>query len=923
VVVVVAAAVLACVGMVVGRLVAAHATIFWDVAWTASSFCAFAGLLTARQAATGVDRRRWGLWAAAGGCWFFGQLMWDLYGVIGFPVSPNLADVSWWAFAVLVTVSLIRSHARSRSARMVVMFETLPVTGAAAALSLAELWHDAAVSSLALAPKLSALVYPALFVAAAVVMLQAAIGGSLRGPRQLVSRLVLGGMGVQAVAFSMWSVKLLAGTYVPGTTVSDPLWVIGLLMLGLGGLLAGRRTAPSPDMDEPARHGAALPATMLVLLIAALIRAQLMDAPTAAIIILGAGLLFSGAALGARGWLLERRLRELLTRERATSAVLGEREAELARLNAQLKEDSRRDPLTGMRNRRALTDDLMELDAARGAGDGGFALALCDVDHFKAYNDRMGHLAGDQALRTIAGTVRGAMRSGDIAYRFGGEELVLILRNVGPEEALAAVERVRRAVEQMAMPHRDGVGEIVTVSIGVATGDEDSAALMARADAALYHAKHAGRNRSVVADDAEPATAAGHHHQLADEAVPRHLRSMLAVSRAAASGEGPLPVLESLAETIRSEMSFNVVAVNLLSEDRRELTCVTVLGDDDARHTLLDTVSPWEEWDPLMHSSHQRCGAIWLPSGTPLWERDTVIWKSPATAAPGADGWQPDDMLLLPLRGQSGDILGVVSIDQPVDGRRPDDSQIEFLMSVADHAGLGLEQSLRATAVSTPADEQSSELRLAAVMLLAETLDLRDPGTARHSRSVGVYSRRTAQALGLAPGRVERIHAAGVLHDLGKLGIADAILYKPGPLEDAEWTEMKRHPEIGARILVHAGLLDIAGWVRSHHERIDGGGYPDQRRAREIALEARILAVADAYEAMIADRPYRAGMDSEAARAELKRCSGTQFDPQVVAAFLDTLDAAEAVAAESAASRSAATEPAVSEPALAGAAGAL
>ena len=147
--------------------------------------------------------------------------------------------------------------------------------------------------------------------------------------------------------------------------------------------------------------------------------------------------------------------------------------------------------------------------------------------------------------------------------------------------------------------------------------------------------------------------------------------------------------------------------------------------------------------------------------------------------------------------------------------------------------------------------------------------------------------------LGLAEDRVDRIHAAGVLHDLGKLGIADAILYKPGPLDNGEWKEIMRHPEIGARILEHAGLSDIAGWVRAHHERLDGRGYPKGIGGHEIPLEARILAVADAYEAMVADRPYRAGMPAGSACEELLRCSGTQFDPAIVDAFLAALERGE------------------------------
>jgi HD-GYP domain-containing protein (c-di-GMP phosphodiesterase class II) len=136
------------------------------------------------------------------------------------------------------------------------------------------------------------------------------------------------------------------------------------------------------------------------------------------------------------------------------------------------------------------------------------------------------------------------------------------------------------------------------------------------------------------------------------------------------------------------------------------------------------------------------------------------------------------------------------------------------------------------------------------------------------------------------------VHAAGVLHDLGKVGIADGILRKPTALDEAEWEEMRRHPEIGARILERAGLRDLARWVLTHHERVDGRGYPFGLAEEEIPLEGRILAVVDAYEAMTADRPYRTGRPAEEARAELRRCAGMQFDPEVVEAFLGSLGSA-------------------------------
>lgn len=182
---------------------------------------------------------------------------------------------------------------------------------------------------------------------------------------------------------------------------------------------------------------------------------------------------------------------------------------------------------------------------------------------------------------------------------------------------------------------------------------------------------------------------------------------------------------------------------------------------------------------------------------------------------------------------------------------------------------------------------------LSAILVLAQMLDIRDTGTAAHSETVGRYSSLIAAELGLPAERVERVRLAGVLHDVGKVGVPDSILQKPGPLSDAEWEEMRKHPELGSRLLQGAELDDLSSWVLWHHERPDGIGYPQGLVDDEIPLEAKILSVADAYEAMTADRVYRASIGEEAAREELRRCSGTQFDAEVVEAFLAALAAAE------------------------------
>ena len=183
------------------------------------------------------------------------------------------------------------------------------------------------------------------------------------------------------------------------------------------------------------------------------------------------------------------------------------------------------------------------------------------------------------------------------------------------------------------------------------------------------------------------------------------------------------------------------------------------------------------------------------------------------------------------------------------------------------------------------AGEGATHQTLSAVLLLAGALDLRDASTAEHSRTVARLAEVTARTLGLEPARVERIRTAGALHDLGKIAVPDAILRKEGGLTDAEWAEIRRHPEVGAQILQHAGLDDIATWVLGHHERMDGRGYPFGVPGDRIPLEARVLSVADAFEAMTADRPYRRAMPVGEALAELRRCAGSQFDPLVVDAF--------------------------------------
>jgi putative nucleotidyltransferase with HDIG domain len=180
--------------------------------------------------------------------------------------------------------------------------------------------------------------------------------------------------------------------------------------------------------------------------------------------------------------------------------------------------------------------------------------------------------------------------------------------------------------------------------------------------------------------------------------------------------------------------------------------------------------------------------------------------------------------------------------------------------------------------------------RLRAAASLAHAVDVRDAYTGSHSYMVGELAARVAQQMGLDAEKTELTRLAGSLHDLGKLAIPEEILRKPGPLNEAERLVLERHPQIGYRMLDSLGIEPVATWVLHHHERWDGRGYPDRLGGDQIPLGSRILFVADAYDAMTSERVYRSKLPHDRAIAELERCAGTQFDPDVVSAFRDEFD---------------------------------
>ena len=187
--------------------------------------------------------------------------------------------------------------------------------------------------------------------------------------------------------------------------------------------------------------------------------------------------------------------------------------------------------------------------------------------------------------------------------------------------------------------------------------------------------------------------------------------------------------------------------------------------------------------------------------------------------------------------------------------------------------------------------EQLEQAYLDMIQTLRYTVEAKDSYTRGHSDRVSEYSVLIGEKLGLSEEQIKTLRIGGLFHDIGKIGIPDSILLKPAKLTDDEYSQIKNHPSIGAHILGNATIFkEIIPIVKHHHEKYDGNGYPSRLKGEEIPYMARIAAVADTFDAMTSRRSYRGPIDIEHVKEEIKRCEGTQFDPQIAEVFLDILN---------------------------------
>jgi len=519
-----------------------------------------------------------------------------------------------------------------------------------------------------------------------------------------------------------------------------------------------------------------------------------------------------------------------------------------------------RDPLTELFNHREFHEAVgRELERCRRHG-GGLAVVLFDLDGFKQVNDTRGHAAGDRVLKAVAGALAGSARSSDQAYRIGGDEFALLLPDTSGREAITAAERAAAAMTT--------VEERIGVSYGIgewphAGPSKDT--LLAAADMNLYAMKHATSSSS------NPSTRSGGTIDPASAATAdaANQRRRLTAARRLSAQLAPLLDPEAVARATVEELneSFGWFLVVMHRLDDGVLRPIAAAGEMVER--MGAEIWAWEQQiDTGINGRAAR-------TGEPVIVPDTT--KEPDFLTPMGDGMFAGSELAVPIR-VAGEVWGVLNLeDRSRDAFGPDD--LVFADMLAGHIGAALDRSRLFNEL-----EQTFTTTLA---MLSDALERKDAYTAAHADEVADLSVAVGRRLGLDEDELRTLNYGGLLHDIGKIGIPSEIILKPAKLTDEEFEVIKQHTIIGADMLSRIPFFeDVVPLVRSAHERWDGRGYPDGLAREDIPLGARIICACDAYNAMITERPYKAAMPRGKAVAELARCRGTQFDPQVVEALL-------------------------------------
>ena len=522
--------------------------------------------------------------------------------------------------------------------------------------------------------------------------------------------------------------------------------------------------------------------------------------------------------------------------------------AALALDNARMLEDNerraRRDPLTGLLNRGEF-HDMLATAVARTTRhpEEVLSLAVFDLDRFKEVNDVGGHGAGDRLLRAAAAALTAVCRSSDAAFRIGGDEFALLLPQCGAEDSGVIAARAADAIARL----EGSAG----ASWGAATIPDDATTregLVAVADASMYARK-------------------GHRSQ-ATSLLRRDARSRLEVASKLATRlttlHRPREIAQTVVDELHSAFGYYLAAIHRLDEDRI-LRAVAGAG------RLAEEGFQWLAWEqPVDRGVNGRVAR----TGVRSLVDDTRLDRDYVGAGPSVD---PGSELSLPIQ-VGGRVWGVLNLEQMAT-HSFDEYDVMLAEAVVAQTGAALHR-----CVLVDEMERSFSTTLG---VLCDALESKDAYTADHAQQVAELAGTIAVRLALPVTQQRDLRYCALLHDIGKIGVRSELLTKPSRLTPAEYVEVQQHSNIGFTLLARIPLLEqIAPLVRAVHERWDGGGYPDGLAGAAIPVEARIVAVCDAWHAMRYDRPYRKALSRGAALRELADGAGSQFDPEVVTAFV-------------------------------------
>jgi diguanylate cyclase (GGDEF)-like protein/PAS domain S-box-containing protein len=563
-------------------------------------------------------------------------------------------------------------------------------------------------------------------------------------------------------------------------------------------------------------------------------------------------------------------LRQTLADLAVSKAQLEDKSAMLELALVTERERARRDSLTNAFNHGAISEVLRELVSGSQADGLACAVAMVDVDGMKAVNDTYGHQAGDRVLIAVADALG---HNGALVGRYGGDEFIVILPGAGRDQAERYRDTVLDDLAHVSLVAPDTQASIpVRVSVGVAVYPEEAqtvAALVALSDSAMYAAK---RQRSSSGDDLAGLRPMG------DDRAAKMVGELAPLLTSPGDANSKLRLV---AHRLSVGAGYDAVDFTLFAP-----TPGAPLASNAFARIPADVLEAWKRRQATDDSAEPH----------PL---RTYFARSPRPVIieefASSELVTPDQSALLAAAGLCSGLVAPLIFEDEVVGMLAVGSKRHGAFTAQDAQFVG-NVATQVTAIVRMAqlvDElQGATTRLAGaqaetVMMLAAAAEAHDRETGLHLLSIRTTAEALARELGYADPAVHDLGLAAVLHDIGKISVPDAVLSSAGTLQDDEWALMKRHTLWGAEFLSGKPGFELAASVaRSHHERWDGGGYPDGLAGDAIPEAATIVTVADSFDAMTHDRPYKLGRSVEDAIQEIVACSGEQFSPRVVEALL-------------------------------------